>query len=137
MPSKGGVRGARRTLIAPRAPGHVLPLDPCPRGEGLRSEGCQPPEDGPHPAFWPCCPAWGHLAAPRHALCCPGGGSARRCGDAHACIPFPQHQKKRARPAPFSDRRAAWECVFVTDVLVELYVYVCMYARICLYIKCS
>lgn len=52
--------------------------------------------------------------------------------------PFPNIRKKEHAPLlSRRSRRAAWECVFVTDVLVQLCVYICMHARICLYIKCS
>ena len=52
--------------------------------------------------------------------------------------PFPNNRKnEHALLLSRGPRRAAWECVFVTDVLIELCVYICMYACICLYIKCS
>lgn len=52
--------------------------------------------------------------------------------------PFPNNRKnEHALLLSRGSRRAAWECVFVTDVLIELCVYICMCACICLYIKCS
>ena len=85
------------------------------------------------PSCGSSCPAPTPTPSAAQEAAVPGGAGMHTLAS-----PFPNIRKKEHAPLlSRRSRRAAWECVFVTDVLVQLCVYICMHARICLYIKCS